>query len=147
VVIDAYGDVLKKIVELTNPWLIKPNLDELSELLGEQIEDKTPKIIKASRKLLGKTSMVLVSRGSKGAILVTKDNCFEGSIIGNKAKSIHTVGCGDYLLAGFLSEIENKPPYALAKGLKLAAARAWGWCEKTDWLEVESKIEVDVRVL
>jgi len=148
VAVDTYGDALKKIVELTNPWLIKPNLDEISELLGEQVEDETTQIIKASRKLLGKTRMVLVSRGPKGAILVTEDNCFEGNILGNKAKSIHTVGCGDYLLAGFLAGLKKTNiSDALSQGIKVATARAWGWCEKMHWLEVESKIKVDVRVL
>jgi fructose-1-phosphate kinase PfkB-like protein len=146
IIFDTDGQTLKKIVEEEQLLLISPNVQELGELLGEQIDDNSEAIIRCAEKICANVEMVLVSRGGKGAILITKDRAFEGKVISDKDKSIHTVGCGDYLLAGFLAGLKKgNIREALIQGIKAATARAWGWCEKMNWLEAESKIEVDVR--
>jgi len=148
IIVDTNGQTLKKIVEKEQPLLISPNVKELSELLGEQIDDNSETIIRCTKKLCENVEMVMVSRGCKGAILITKDKAFEGKVINDKDKTTHTVGCGDYLLAGFLAGLKKgNIREALVQGIKVATARAWGWCEKMNWPTVERKIEVDVRVL
>jgi fructose-1-phosphate kinase PfkB-like protein len=58
-----------------------------------------------------------------------------------------TVGCGDYLLAGFLKGLMSKSDTndALAKATQAATAKAWSWTEDKVWLEVRRKIKVEIK--
>jgi len=64
---------LKSIVASGNLYLIKPNVEELSELLDKKIADNTNDIITAAGTLLNKVEIILVSRGKNGAIAITRD--------------------------------------------------------------------------
>ena len=96
--------------------------------------------------LLGKVEVVLISCGSKGAVLVTKQGSWQGRLAGPRRKVFSTVACGDYLLAGFLKAVKDGsgPADALQTAIKVASARAWGQSSKTSWSQVSRKIEVKV---
>ncbi|MGB2863964.1 MAG: PfkB family carbohydrate kinase [Sedimentisphaerales bacterium] len=132
IVLDTSGRPLKEIVDTGSVWLIKPNVEELCDLLGEQVKDGPMSLAKAGRKLLDKVEIVLISRGAKGGIVVTKDGTWQGRCTG-RAKVFSTVGCGDFLLAGFLKALEDGSgtDLALKTAIKVASARAWGWTEET----------------
>ena len=142
IVLDTSGRPLKEIVNTGSVWLIKPNVEELRELLGEQVKDGPVSLAKAGRKLLDKVEIVLISRGAKGGIVVTKDGAWQGRCAG-RAKIFSSVGCGDFMLAGFLKD-SSVMDAALKTAIKVATARAWGWTEKMSWLDVQSKIHVQV---
>lgn len=75
---------------------------------------------------------------------VTKQTGFHCRIK-NHHPVVHTVGCGDYLLAGFVSVLDSVDiSQKLSTGVKLATAKAWGWTGLKPWLEVEKDIEVEV---
>lgn len=143
---DTYGPALKGIVDAGLPWLIAPNVEELRELLASDIGDTPAKLAKAARALLGRTDMTLISRGENGALVVTKDGAWTGRAT-TKGKALSTVGCGDYLLAGFLASRRQvrDPCAALTQGLKVATARAWAWTETKTWPQVEKEIAVVVK--
>jgi len=143
VVVDTYGPVLERLVEAGLPWLIAPNVEELAQLLGSDVKDTPVKLVAASRTLLEKVPVVLVSRGKKGAILVTKRGAWTGRTT-TWGKVLETVGCGDYLLAGFLAgySTSGNPRTALTTALKLATARAWGWIETKTWSQARKQIDV-----
>jgi len=145
IVLDTSGPALKEIVDTGCVWLIKPNVRELGELLGEDVEDNSAALSRAGRRLLDKAEIILISRGRKGAVLVTRRSVWQGRCRGYR-KTRSTVGCGDYLLAGFLKALcENcRPELALKSGLKAATARAWGWAESKKWPEIESGVSVHV---
>ena len=65
IVVDSSGVFLRRIVEKGDIWMIKPNLAELSELLGRSISDEPRIIVQAVKELLGRVEIVLVSRGEK----------------------------------------------------------------------------------
>jgi len=91
-----------------SPFLIKPNLWELSRLCRKKVKT-IPEIIILSKNLVKKgIRMVLTSLGEKGAILVTAREVFSAAPPQIKVKS--TIGSGDALLAGFLFSLtkENK---------------------------------------
>lgn len=153
IVLDTSGPPLKQIVETGDVWLIKPNAKELCELLGQQIKDSSASLAAAGRKLLNRVHMVLITRGAKGALVVTKQGAWQGRCV-SRGKISSTVGCGDYLLASFLKEFRGKsdPCSALKTAIKVATAKAWGWTESHTWREVlrgtpykERKIEVTVE--
>ena len=116
------------------PWLISPNVEELRELLGCPVEDTPEKLAQAGRKLLDRMDMVLISRGERGALIVARGGAWTGRSA-TPGQVLSTVGCGDYLLAGFLAGVQetDDPRAALTEGLKVATARAWGWTESESW--------------
>jgi fructose-1-phosphate kinase PfkB-like protein len=125
IAVDTYGPALKSIVEAGLSWLISPNVEELRGLLGAAVEDTPEQLVEAGRSLLNRMDMVLISRGEKGALIVAKAGAWTGHCI-TQGKVLSTVGCGDYLLAGFLAGIhEIGDPSAALAVLKVATAR-WG---------------------
>jgi 1-phosphofructokinase len=148
IVVDTHGPALKSIVETGLPRLIAPNVEELRELLGFLVEDTPERLAEAGRSLLDGMDTVLISRGEKGALLVMKEAAWTGRCQ-TLGKVLSTVGCGDYLLAGFLAGIRETadPQDALAQGLKAAAARAWGRTESEPWARVDKEIAVAVEMV
>jgi len=145
VVLDTSGHPLKEIVDTGSVWLIKPNVEELRELLGEKVKDGPVSLAKAGRMLLDKVDIVLISRGAKGVVVVTKDGAWQGRCAG-RAKVLSTVGCGDFLLAGFLKGLKDGTAMenALKTAIKVATARAWGWAVQKSWPDAQSGINVKV---
>jgi len=146
VVIDTSAKALRKIIDLGGIDIVKPNVQELCELLGREIEDEPLALARAGRKLCRDVGIVLISRGSRGAVVVTPDMALQARVTGESVKAFGTVGCGDYLLAGFLAARREKQDmtFALAKAVKVAAARAWTWADSRSWADVDKKIEVEI---
>jgi 1-phosphofructokinase len=146
IVVDTSGYALKRILETGAVWLIKPNVDELRELLGEQLTDSPAGLVRAGRKLLDKVEVVVISRGRKGGVVVTKKGAWQGRCIG-RGRVLSTVGCGDFLLAGFLKGIKDKSDAGsgLGTAIKAATARAWGWTEGKSWSRVLREIKAGVE--
>lgn len=120
--VDATGDLLKNTLKF-KPFVIKPNVSELEELVGKKLES-LEEIICAAKTLqnLGAKN-VLVSMGKDGAVLVDS----EGNTYFEKAKNItpvNTVGAGDSMLAGFIVGIEKSYEYALKLGNACGGATA-----------------------
>ncbi len=143
IALDTSGDALTQIVDTGVTWLIKPNVEELRELLGEPIKDGPVSLARAGRKLLDKAEIVLISRGAKGSVVVTEDGAWQARCLGWRSP-ISTVGCGDCLLAGFLKALQDRSdmPAALTTATKVATARAWGWMETKTWLHVRREIPI-----
>jgi fructose-1-phosphate kinase PfkB-like protein len=148
VVVDSHGEALKGLVDGSLPWLITPNVEELRELLGRDVRDAPAPLVKAGRRLLGRSQAVLISRGAPGAVLVTQNGAWTGRAEG-RGRVVSTVGCGDYLLAGFLAGCARSldPRAALALALEVATARARGWTETLSWPEAHHGIEVTVEAV
>jgi fructose-1-phosphate kinase PfkB-like protein len=146
IVLDTSGPALRQIVRTGAVWLIKPNVEELCHLLGEEIKDGPMSLVKAGRGLLDKAEIILISRGRKGSVIVTKESTWQVRCLGS-SKALSTVGCGDYLLAGFLKDLMGKSDIAdaLARATQAASAKAWGWTEGKTWPQVKRKIKVEIK--
>lgn len=100
VVLDVSGEPLRHALE-AKPEVIKPNIDELSELLGETLESER-EIIAAARKLIAHgIEQVVVSMGPKGACFVTANEAVIAQPPDIAVRS--TVGAGDAMVAGLVS--------------------------------------------
>jgi fructose-1-phosphate kinase PfkB-like protein len=145
IVLDTSGVALKKLLAKGSFELIKPNLDELRQVTGLDIPDRTGQIIAAAKSLLNRTKYVLVSRGPKGALLISKEKVFSAVCLSNR-KAVNTVACGDYLLAGFLNEFvkSNRPCEALAAAVVSATAKAWG-LENMKFSKIKKSITILVK--
>jgi len=99
-IVDTSGEPFIKAIE-QGVYLVKPNLLELSKLSGsEQLE--LDDVDEAAMELIkkGKCEIVVVSMGSSGAMLVTKNECEH--IIAPYVKRKSTVGAGDSMVAGMV---------------------------------------------
>ncbi len=125
VAVDANGEALLSAAR-RHLWVLKPNVLELRQLLGNEVADEPAALRDAARPLLQNVEHLLISRGAKGALLVTPNQCLSANTI-TQTPAVRTVGCGDHLLAGFVSELAagRDPARALTVAVAVAAARAF----------------------
>ncbi len=145
IVLDTSGPALREIIRTGEIWLIKPNVRELRELMGKQIGDNPTSLTRAGREMLDKVEIVLISRGKNGAVAVTKKGTWHGKCV-NRKKALSTVGCGDFLLAGFLKGLieTNNAASALKTAIKAATAKARSQVENEPWPVVLEQIDVEI---
>lgn len=121
VVVDTSGPALAAAVA-ARPHLIKPNLEELEELVGRLLPTLGD-VREASRELVARgIAVVVASLGADGALLTTAEgNWFSAAGV---AEPLSTVGAGDCLLAGVLSALAEgaHPADALDRGVAWGAA-------------------------
>ena len=122
IVADATGKLLVNVLK-NNPFLIKPNKEELEEIFEDKI-DTNEEIIMYAKKLqeMGAQN-VLISLGKEGAILITKNN----SVLYSKAPKgvvVNSVGAGDSMVAGFLAGLLIHDDYEKAFKMGIAAGSA-----------------------
>ncbi len=127
-VVDARGKLLLNVLKY-NPFLIKPNADELGEIFGIRTEDPDSIIFHALRlKEMGAVN-VLVSMGERGAILIDENEEIHrcGVCCG---KAVNTVGAGDSMIAGFIAGMSfSRGDYKYALRLGTAAGGATAFSE------------------
>ena len=134
-IVDTSGEALKKALD-AGVYLIKPNLTELSSLLGKEIPING--VSNAARELInkGNCEVIVVSMGNAGAILVTKELIQQVKPPTVKRKS--TVGAGDSMVAGItLSLSKNKNlkeaiQYGVACGTAATMNEGTELCRKED---------------
>ena len=117
IVLDADNAALKEAVAF-QPSLIKPNLFELSRLVGRAIETEAEILAACAGLHEQGIAFVLVSMGGRGMILSGLEARFRAEPPPVKVES--TVGAGDSSVAGFvLAHAQGKEP---AECLRLACA-------------------------
>ena len=121
-----------------NPFLIKPNKDELEECLGIKVEsiDDLRNGMKRLQEL-GALN-VLVSLGEDGAMLID-DQGNEYGLAAPSINVVNTVGAGDSMLAGFMYGFLKNRDYKEALIYGVACGTATAQC---DDLATIDKIEL-----
>ncbi|HEY9643579.1 MAG TPA: 1-phosphofructokinase [Coleofasciculaceae cyanobacterium] len=100
VVLDASGDSFRQALA-ANPDAIKPNLDELQELVGRSLSHAS-EIVEAARTLLAQgIHCVVVSMGAEGAIFVEAETAVWARP--PQMKVVSTVGAGDAMVSGLVT--------------------------------------------
>ncbi|QUQ67746.1 1-phosphofructokinase family hexose kinase [Kutzneria sp. CA-103260] len=100
VAVDTSGPALKAVVA-ARPMVVKPNLDELAELVGRRPQTLAGVVEAADAVRAEGARAVLVSLGADGALLVDESGPTHGESVVDRPRN--TVGAGDALLAGFLA--------------------------------------------
>ena len=104
-ILDTSGETLKQAIH-EGIYLLKPNIKELSELVGREFktsseqEDAAMEIISQ-----GKIEIMIVSLGAAGAMLASKDGIYYVSAPSVAKKS--TVGAGDSMVAGMVYSLSR----------------------------------------
>jgi 1-phosphofructokinase len=118
VAVDTSGPALREAAQ-AGATLLKPNRDELAEVVGVPLADLGDVVAAAQQLRSWGAGTVVASLGADGAVLVDADGVVTGSCPVTRPRS--TVGAGDALLAGFLAAGAHGPA-ALAEGLAWGAA-------------------------
>ncbi len=116
--LDASGAALADGLA-AHPDLIKPNEEELGEILGRVLSTRDEVLAACDEARARGAGAVICSLGAEGAVLV--DDHGRWSAVGPKVPVLSTVGAGDSLLAGFLHG-GGSGPDALKVGIAWAAA-------------------------
>ena len=138
IVLDTSGPALKEAVS-SSPYLIKPNLAEMSSLLNKKLTVESEVIEGAKRLQKFGARNILVSMGSMGAIFVGED----GTVMREEAKRgrvINTVGSGDSMVAGFIAGLPGGLRSALRLGIAAGSATAFseGLATKNEIMQIFS---------
>ena len=116
VIVDTSGEPLRKVLE-KGVYLIKPNIGELAKLIGvEKLE--LSEVEKAAKTIIenGAAEIVVVSLGTQGAILVSKEQI--EFVKAPKVTKKSTVGAGDSMVGGMV--------WALSQNKTLKEVIQWG---------------------
>lgn len=100
VILDASGESLARAIAFA-PYAIKPNIDELQELVGHKLDSESA-IAQAAQELVNKgITCVVVSMGAKGAIFAEAQEI----VIARppKIEVVSTVGAGDAMVSGLIT--------------------------------------------
>jgi 6-phosphofructokinase 2 len=120
--LDTSGESLRQALDF-GVYLIKPNLRELSDLVGKQL-DSDPAIVEAAQDVINRSSVqaIVVSLGGGGAYLVTRDEAVKYASPTVTIRS--RVGAGDSLVAGLAVALSRADDLADAVQYGIAAGAA-----------------------
>lgn len=96
VCVDTVGEPMRLAIK-EKPDVIKPNRDELSEIMGRELRTADDMLAAARELVDAGVGLVAASMGSEGALFVTKDQCIRG--YSPKVSVVSTVGAGDAMMA------------------------------------------------
>lgn len=128
VYLDADGEALRLGIQSV-PYLIKPNDEELSRLLGKPV-DSLKGLLQAGHSLLATgIREVVVSLGAKGALFLNHDGACLAEGLSVPVRS--TVGAGDSMVAAMAYAKANALPRAQQIRLAVAMGAASVMCSGT----------------
>ena len=141
--VDASGAALRSAWQ-EKPCLIKPNREELEELVGALLPTRR-EILDAVRPMLQEgPTYALVSLGGEGALLCTRETCWQADALRVSVSS--TVGAGDAMLAAALSALSLGPEEMLRRGTAAGAASVMtsgtGLIDPTVYAELLPQVQV-----
>ena len=100
VVLDSRSFSREDMIEVS-PWLIKPNEEEIYAYSGRKISDAENAAIAAEELRSTGIAKVMISLGSKGAVLATESGVY--AVNAPDVEVLSTIGAGDSSIAGFIS--------------------------------------------
>lgn len=124
IVVDATKNLLVQALKY-NPFLIKPNNEELGEIFGVEIHTKEDAYVYGKKLKEMGAQNVLVSMGKTGAALIDEAGK-EYFLKSPEGKRVNTVGSGDSMVAGFIAGFLKYKNYndALKMGVSAGSASA-----------------------
>lgn len=139
-IVDAEGEALRSVLPF-RPFLIKPNVHELSQLCGKELSGRR-EIEEAARSLQQQGARhVLVSMAGEGALLLTEDgqSFFRAP---NRGTVVNSVGAGDSMVAGFLAGwlMTGQMERALELGTACGSATAF-----TTWIAGRDQVAAQLQ--
>lgn len=106
IIVDTSGSTLESTLKANvKPFAIKPNLEELSQLLQKEVTKEILPFILKEEPLFKDVSLICVSLGGDGAIVKYDDAIYQVTI--PKIQVVSPVGSGDSVVAGLASGLQR----------------------------------------
>lgn len=145
-ILDSYGNEFSEGIK-SNPFMVKPNVEELSKFIKADLSDKKSRIDAVQfLKQKYNISLVVLSMGAEGAF-VSYENTFL-HFVPPRIKEINPVGSGDALVAGFAVRLAKKfSIYDTGRlGIALGTANAMMWdigkFDMKDLMEIYEQVKI-----
>ncbi len=142
IVLDTRGNLL--LDNINKNILIKPNIKELEEVFNKKINSDLEVYTLCQQFINNGVENVLVSMGSKGAVLVKKGKYLKASV--PKGEYINSIGAGDSMVAGFISAYSNKLNDKETLKLAVACGSATAYSYGIGELELINKLKNDIHI-
>ena len=146
VILDSSGPALAKALS-AQPFLVKPNEDELRALVGRELNSQED-IVLAMKDIAGRgVEVVVVSQGAKGALVHAAGRVY--SVKAPQVKAVNPVGSGDAMVAGFAHgihgdwELERTLAWAAACGVANAMEAQTGYVQPDNVQRLLEAVEVE----
>ncbi|MGA8944008.1 MAG: hexose kinase [Thermoactinomyces sp.] len=154
VLLDTKGELLEATLSAScKPCLIKPNREELSDLLGRSLENDEQIIGALKEEIFADIPWVVVTLGADGAIVKHGQTWYRAHTPKIEAKS--PVGSGDSVLGGFAAGFvrgladEELIKFGLSMGVLNAMEEQTGYVntEKVAWCMRQVKLKKSVMTV
>jgi 6-phosphofructokinase 2 len=142
VVLDADNEALKRGLD-AGPFLIKPNMHELSRLVDKTVRE-IEEIIKQAEPLLEKVEYIVISMGARGAVGMSKNERIH--VAPPKVNVKSSLGAGDALIGGLVFALNEGADFrdALKLGVSCGTASTlnpgYASCLREDIYEIQEQI-------
>ena len=149
VIVDTSGEALRHVLRSEQkPMAIKPNLAELSQLLGYQVEESSSQLKQAlADDLFAGIEWIVVSLGGSGAFVRKGADYYQVTI--PKVKVVNPVGSGDATVAGLAvalrhgQTVETVLKTAMTAGLLNAMEEGTGRINPVDFSQYFDLVSVE----
>jgi 6-phosphofructokinase 2 len=149
-IVDTSGEALTAALEEGGVYLIKPNIGEFKDIAAKHGEIEEDEVISTARAFIDqkKVSVLVISLGSAGSMLVTKDGCVNMRAPAVSIKS--KVGAGDSMVAGITlalargKTLEDAIRFGIAAGAAAVMTPGTELCRKEDAERLYEKMKMDV---
>ena len=120
-IVDTSGAALADVIE-QKPFMVKPNADELSALLGKKIGDRED--LRAALLSLADKGVTIpfITLGADGAVALVEGRCYR--LRSPRVQVINTVGSGDSCIGGIAFGLDRGMPLLDCLRLGMAAGTA-----------------------
>ena len=135
-IIDASGEALDQALQ-EGVYLIKPNVREFRELVGEDVKEESQ--IKAEAQKMvksGRCEVLVISLGAAGALMVSEG--FAEHILPPTVPIVSKVGAGDSMVAGVVLSLARGKPlresvlFGVAAGTAAVMTPGTELCQRED---------------
>jgi len=145
VALDSSGEALRAGLQSV-PWLVKPNTEELGEVLGLAVDNPQQQRAAAARLVGSGIEHVVVSAGEQGVSWFSRDLAVHARP--PKVQVASTVGAGDSLVAGMVHGLlqGEAPAQTLARATAIAAQAVtqvgFGICDREQLARLQAAVQL-----
>lgn len=147
VLLDAGGSlIVRTLGSGVLPFLIKPNAEEFSEIIGKEITQESELMEGLKQEIFKHIPWVVVTLGENGAIIKHHKTMYKATI--PEINAVNPVGSGDSVVAGFAAGIrkglkdEELITYALTMGVLNAMEEKTGEINISNFHSVKKNVDV-----